>query len=50
MHDAFATKLESIQSCEYPDCSFFDLIDLIWKGSEARSYPLHRLSIDISNN
>jgi hypothetical protein len=43
MHNAFATKSEPFQPCEYPICSFFDLIDSIWKGPKERSYPLHRL-------
>lgn len=42
MHNAFATKLEQFQLCEYPTCSFFDLIDSIWKGPEENSYALHR--------
>lgn len=42
MHDAFATKLEQFQPCEYTTCSFFDLIDSIWKGPEESSYALHR--------
>lgn len=42
MNRAFATKNELFQPCEYPTCSFFDLIDSIWKGDKERSYPLHR--------
>jgi hypothetical protein len=42
MHNAFAIKLERLQSAEYPACSFFDLIDSIWEDRKERSYPLHR--------
>ncbi len=42
MNKAFATKKEPFQPCEYPTCSFFNLIDSIWKGDKERSYPLHR--------
>ena len=41
MYNAFATKSERFQTCEYPACSFFDLVDSLWKGPET-SYPLHR--------
>ena len=42
MHNAFATELVPFHSCEYPACSFFDLIDSIWKGPKEASSPLHR--------
>jgi hypothetical protein len=42
MHNAFASKLELFQPCEYPACSFFDLIDSIWKEPKGTSSPLHR--------
>jgi len=42
MHNAFAAKLERFQPCEYPTCSFFDLIDSIRKGPKESSCALHR--------
>jgi hypothetical protein len=42
LNKAFAAKKEPFRPCEYPICSFFDLIDSMWKGDKKRSYPLHR--------
>lgn len=40
MRDAFAKKIEKLQSCELQTVSFFELIETIWEGPNDQ--PFHR--------
>lgn len=40
MRDAFAKKIEKLQSCELQTVSFFELIENIWEGPN--NQPFHR--------
>ena len=40
MRDAFAKKVEKLQTCELQTVSFFELIETIWEGPNDQ--PFHR--------
>jgi len=42
MHNAFADKIEALQSCDQPDCSFYSLVESLMSDDSIKE-PLHRL-------